>query len=159
MFAKGFLKLPNLHTVITQKSPSLPRNVALRTFGKLPIAFSKNLNLLYLLCSVALKCCLLHLIKQNCQLKNFSKNSNLEGSGISLPVFASRTNLKLSKIVKKVIMKFYSSKVSHLDFIPVVVLKNCGPELSHTLAEFIIKCLKKSFFFRLLKGFKGGSCV
>ena len=30
--------------------------------------------------------------------ENFSKNSNLEDSGISLPVFPSRTNLKLHKI-------------------------------------------------------------
>ena len=42
--------------------------------------------------------------------KNFSKNSNLDDSGISLPVFSSRTNLKLHnisitpKMVKKVIM-------------------------------------------------------
>ena len=84
--------------------------------------------------------------KTKLSAKNFSKNSNLEGSGISLPVFASRTNLKLPKIVKKVITKFHSLKVSHPDCIPVVVLKNCGPELSYTLAEFIIKCLKKSFF-------------
>ena len=41
--------------------------------------------------------------------KNFSKNSNLDDSGISLPVFPSRTNLKLNTIsitpmmVKKVI--------------------------------------------------------
>ena len=39
--------------------------------------------------------------------KNFSKNSNLDDSGISLPVFPSRTNLKLhnisrtAKMVKK----------------------------------------------------------
>ena len=76
--------------------------------------------------------------KTKLSAKNFSKNSNLEGSGISLPVFASRTNLKLPKIVKKVITKFHSLKVSHPDCIPVVVLKNCGPELSYTLAEFII---------------------
>ena len=42
--------------------------------------------------------------------ENFSKNSNLDDSGISLPVFPSRTNLKLHnisvtlKMVKKVIM-------------------------------------------------------
>ena len=41
--------------------------------------------------------------------KNFSKNPNLDDSGISLPVFSSRTNLKLytisitAKTVKKVI--------------------------------------------------------
>ena len=41
--------------------------------------------------------------------KNFSKNSNLDGSGISLPVFPSRTNLKLhNKVItnlNKVITK------------------------------------------------------
>ena len=42
--------------------------------------------------------------------ENFSKNSNLDESGISLPVFSSRTSLKLHKIsvtpkmVEKVIM-------------------------------------------------------
>ena len=42
--------------------------------------------------------------------ENFSKNLNLDDSGISLPVFCSRTNLKLHdisvtpKLVKKVIM-------------------------------------------------------
>ena len=30
--------------------------------------------------------------------KNFSKNSNLDDSGISLPVFSSRANLKLHNI-------------------------------------------------------------
>ena len=84
--------------------------------------------------------------KTKLSTKNFSKNSNLEGSGISLHVFASRTNLKLCKIFKKVIVKFHSSKVSHPDCIPVLILENCGPELSYTLAEFTIKCLKKSFF-------------
>ena len=40
------------------------------------------------------RCCLLPPIKQNCLLKT-SKNSNLDASGISLPGFLSRTNLKL----------------------------------------------------------------
>ena len=67
--------------------------------------------------------------------KNFSKNSNLDDSGISLPVFPSRTNLKLHnisitpKMVRKVITNLDSSKVSGPDCIPVVVLKNCEPEL------------------------------
>ena len=30
--AKGFLKMPNLHILVKQKSPSLPRNLALRDF-------------------------------------------------------------------------------------------------------------------------------
>ena len=46
--------------------------------------------------------------------KNYSKNSNLDDSGISLPVFPSRTTLKLHnisvtpKMVKKVITNFDS---------------------------------------------------
>ena len=73
--------------------------------------------------------------------ENFSKNSNLDDSGISLPVFPSRTNLKLHniavtlKMVKKVIMNLDLSKASCPDCIPVVVLKNCKPELSYILAE------------------------
>ena len=92
--AKGFLKLPNLHLQIELQSPSLPRNFALVAFGELPIVFSTKVNLLYLLNSVAWRCCLLHLIKQNCLLNTF-KNSNLDDSDIFLPVFPSRTNLRL----------------------------------------------------------------
>ena len=72
---------------------------------------------------------------------NFSKNSNLDDSGISLPVFPSRTNLELlnisatSKMVEKVIMDLDLSKASGPHCIPVVVLKNCEPELSYILAE------------------------
>ena len=62
--------------------------------------------------------------------KNFSKNSNLDDLGISLPVFPSKTNLKLHnisvllKMVKKVIMNLDLLKGSVPDFIPVVVLRN-----------------------------------
>ena len=80
--------------------------------------------------------------------ENFFKNFNLDDSGIALPVFPSRTNLKLHnisitrKIVKKVIMNLDLSKTSGPDFIPVVVLKNCEPELSYIPAELFNKCLK-----------------
>ena len=77
MVAKGFLKLPNLHMLIKQKSPLLPRNVALVTFGKLPIVFSTKENLLYLLYSTAPRCCILRLIKQNWPLKTFLRTINL----------------------------------------------------------------------------------
>ena len=69
--AKGFLKLPNLHMLIKLKSPSLPRNLALGTFGELPILFSTKVNLLYHLYSTAWRYCFLYLIKQNCLLKTF----------------------------------------------------------------------------------------
>ena len=69
--AKGFLNLANFHMLIKQKSTSFRRNVALGTFYELLIVFSIKLNLLYLLYSTTLRCCLLHLIKQNCLLKTF----------------------------------------------------------------------------------------
>ena len=82
--------------------------------------------------------------------ENFSLNSNLDESGISVLVFPSRTNLKLPnisltpKMVTKVIMNLDLSKASGPDCIPVVVLKNC--ELSYILAELLNKCLKESCF-------------
>ena len=84
--------------------------------------------------------------------ENFSMNSNLDDPGVSLPVFPSRTNLKLHnisvsrKMVKKVIMNLDLSKASGPDCVPVVVLENCEPELSPILAELFNKCLKESCF-------------
>ena len=84
--------------------------------------------------------------------KNFSGNSNLDDSSISLPVFPSRTNLKLHnisatpKMFRKVLMNLDLSKGPCPDYIPVVVLKNCEPELSYILAELFNKCLKESCF-------------
>ena len=49
-------------------------------------------------------------------------------------------------MVKKVIMNLDSSKASGPDCIPVVVLKNCDPELSHVLAKLFNNCLKESCF-------------
>ena len=49
-------------------------------------------------------------------------------------------------MVKKVIMNLELSEASGFDCIPVVVLKNCEPELSYILAELFNKCLKKSCF-------------
>ena len=84
--------------------------------------------------------------------ENFSMNSNLDHSSISLPVCPSRTNLKLHnisvtvKMIRRVVMNLDFSKASGPDCIPVVVLKNCQPELSYMLAELFNKCLKESRF-------------
>ena len=43
-------------------------------------------------------------------------------------------------------MNFDSSKASGPDCIPMVVLKNCEPELSYILAELFNMCLKESCF-------------
>ena len=82
--------------------------------------------------------------------KNFSKNSNLDDSNISLPVFPSRTDMKLHKIsvtpkmVKRLITNLDSLKASGSDCIPVVVIKNYEPELLYILAELFAMCLKES---------------
>ena len=84
--------------------------------------------------------------------ENFSENSSLDYSGVSLPVYPSRNNLKLHnisvspKMVKKVIMNLDLSKASGPDCVPVVVPKNCEPELSYILAELFNKCPKESSF-------------
>ena len=84
--------------------------------------------------------------------ENCSKDSNLDDSGIYLPVFLSTTNLKLlnisvtSKMVKKVIMNLDLSKASGPHCIPKVVLKNCKPELSYISDQLFNKCLKESCF-------------
>ena len=49
-------------------------------------------------------------------------------------------------MIKKVIMNLKSSKVSGIDSVLVVFLKNCEPELSYILAELLNKCLKESCF-------------
>ena len=84
--------------------------------------------------------------------KNFCFNSNLDDSGISLCALPSRTNRKLHnifvtpKMVKKIITNLDLSKTSGPDCIPVVVLKNCEPELSYILAELFNNYLKESYF-------------
>ena len=144
--------LPNLHLPIKQKSPSLPRNLALITLGELVIVFSTKVNLLYLPYSTTKRCCLLNLIQQNCSLKTFQKNSNHDNSGTSLSAVASLTNLKLHnisvtpKMVRKVIMNLDSSKTSDPDCILVVVLKNSEPDLPCILTELFNMCLKESCF-------------
>ena len=49
-------------------------------------------------------------------------------------------------MVKKVIMNLDSSKASGPDCVPVVVLKNCEPELSYILAKLFNMCLRESCF-------------
>ena len=86
--------------------------------------------------------------------EHFSKNSNLDDSGISLLAFPYRTNLKLHnvsvtpKLFKKVIMNLDMSKVSGPDCNPVVVLRNCKPKRSYKLTELFNSVhLSLSFWF------------
>ena len=133
-------KLSNMYMLIKQKSPSLLRNFAFRTFRELPIVFSTKGNLLYLLYSMAWRCYLLHQIKQNCLLTTFLITLLISQIFFYLfflleliweCIFFSVTH----KLVKKVIMNIDLSKASCPDCIPVVVLKNSEPELSYILAK------------------------
>ena len=139
--------------LLKQKSPSLPRNLALGDFWQIAnsvlnkgkSAITPLFNRLEVLSSASDKAKLF--------ANNFSKNSILDDSGISLPVFfPSRTNLKLHnisitpKMVKKVITNLDSSKASGPDCIPVMVLKNYESELSYILAKLFNKCLRETCF-------------
>ena len=61
--------------------------------------------------------------------KNVFKNSNFDDLDISLPVFSSRTNLKLHNIsvtpskFKKVMMNLDLAETSDPDCVPVMLLK------------------------------------
>ena len=48
-------------------------------------------------------------------------------------------------MAKKLMTNLDSSKASGLDCVPVVVLKNCEPELSYILAELFNVCLSLVF--------------
>ena len=74
------------------------------------------------------------------------------------------TNLKLHnlsitpKMVKKVILNLDSSKAPGPDCIPVLILKNCEPELSYILTE-LLNLSERVLFSRLLEGLIGGPCI
>ena len=148
--AKGFLKRPNLHMLIKQKESITPHKlgscdswqIGNSVLNKGKSAIPSLFNGPEVLSPSSDKAKLF--------AEKFSLNSNLDDSGISLPVFPSRTNLKLHnisvtpKMVRKIVMNL------DLHLVPIVfqwvVLKNCEPELSYILAELFNKCLKESCF-------------
>ena len=103
-----------------EKCLSFILNLTHMIFGELLIVFSRNVNLLYRIYLMLLRCCLLHLT--NKIVENFSQNSTLEDLGISLLV-------KIT-LVKIVITNLDLSKASSSDCVLVVVLKNCESEVS-----------------------------
>ena len=122
---KRVLEAPKLP--YANKTKESITSLALRTFGKLQIVFSTKVNLLYLLYSMAWRCSASD--KAKLFAENFSKNSNLDDPGISLPVFPSKTSLKLHNIfltprmVKTIIVNLDLSKTFCLERIPVVAIK------------------------------------
>ena len=148
---KGFLNLPKLHMIIKQKSPSFAKNLIPWTSHKL---LNKGKSAILPLFN-GLEVLSFASDKLELFAWNFSENSNLDDSGISVPVFPSITNLKhnisvTSKMVKKVITKLDSSKTSGADCVPVVVLKNYELELSYILAEIFNICLWKSLVLLII---------
>ena len=85
-------------------------------------------------------------------LSSTSDKAKFNDPGITLPVFPSRTNLKLHnipvnpKLIKKVITNLDLSKSYCPDCVPLVVLKNCEPEHSFILAVLFNIYLKESCF-------------
>ena len=133
-----------------KKRPSLPRKLAFWDFWQIANSVLNKGESAIPTYSTTRRCSASN--KAKLFPANLSKNSNLDDSGISLPVFHSRTNLKLHnisltpKMVKKVIMNLDLSKASAPDCIPVVFLKKYEPELSYILAELFNKSLNESYF-------------
>ena len=97
--------------LIKRKIPSLPRNLPPGTFGELLSVLNKRksvipplFNGLEVLSSAS--------VKAKLSAKNFSKNSNLVDSGISLPVYPSRTNVKLHNICVTDLIKFLQQTIT-----------------------------------------------
>lgn len=61
--------LPNLLILLNERILSLIRNFDLATFDKSLTVFSNNVK--HLIFFIALRCCIHHMIKQNCLLKFF----------------------------------------------------------------------------------------
>ena len=125
---------------------SLFRNLAFATFGKLLMDWASGKAKLF--------------------AKTFSKkNFNLDVSRVSLLAFPIRTYLKphnihvTAKLVKTVITLLEMTKALGYDCIPVVVLKQCEPELSYVLAELLIICPQGISFSWLLEGLICGPCI
>ena len=84
--------------------------------------------------------------------EQFAKNSTLSDKDSTLPHFQKRTNVSFSEVrvtprlVAEAISQLEIGKASGPDEIPVVVLKNCAPELSFILSHIFNMCLQESVF-------------
>ena len=116
----------NLHMLLKQKSPSLPRNMAPETFGDVLIVSLTKVNLLYLIYSTDWRCCLLHLIKQSYLPKTFLRTLILM-TLVALYLFSLLEliwNCITPKMVKKVI-----TNLDYLRHLVLLVFQWCSNEL------------------------------
>ena len=98
LIAKVFLKLLNLHMRIKQNGSSLVTNLAVGTFGKLLIVFSKKYSIPSLFNGLEVLSSASDEEEEHLFVKNISKKTNLNDSGIYLLDFSSRTSQKLHNI-------------------------------------------------------------
>ena len=79
--------------------------------------------------------------------QQFAKNSSLNDENKPLPSFPSRTPATISSIsvtvrqVRRILRCLDTSKSSGPDGIPVIVLKECAPELAPVFSKLFRKCL------------------
>ena len=98
IIAKGFLKLSKLHMLIKQKKSITSQKLGFEDFWRIANSVLNKgkstvpplFNSMQVLSSASNRAKLF--------AENFSKNSNLDDSGIFSPVFSSKTNLKLHNI-------------------------------------------------------------
>ena len=142
--------------LIKQKSPSLLRNLALETFGKLLIVFSTEVNLLFLLYSVARRSCLLHMITQNYLLKILKTQVTLYLLSL-LELIWNCIIFLTPKMVKKVKTNLHLSKVSWL------YTRGSSKELwtwNFIITSKTLQYVPEGVLIsRLLEGLNGGPCV
>ena len=97
IITKGFLKLPNLHMLIKQKESITSQKLSSWDFWQIANSvLNKGKS-----------------DKAKLLAETFFKNSNLDDSGISIPVFPSITNLKLHII--SVTPKMVKNVITNLD--------------------------------------------
>ena len=98
LIAKGFLKLLNLHMRTKQNGSSLATNLAVGSFGKLLIVFSKKYPIPFLFNGLEVLSSGSDEEEEHLFVKIISKKTNLNDSGIYLLDFSSRTSQKLHNI-------------------------------------------------------------
>ena len=148
------------HTMYSLWDMEHNRNLVLRTSGESLMVFSTMVNL-YFLYSMAWRCCLLYLIKQNCLLKTFLITPILI-TWAPLADFLSKTNLKLHdiKVTPKLIKKFITNLGSSRCLVLIVfqwLFYRTVPELSYI--QLIFSVSERILFSKLLEGLVGGSSI
>ena len=98
LIAKVFLKLLNLHMRTKQNGSSLATNLAVGSFGKLLIVFTKKYPIPFLFNGLEVLSSGSDEEEEHLFVKIISKKTNLNDSGIYLLDFSSRTSQKLHNI-------------------------------------------------------------